>query len=163
MKPYYVDTFFKMTSKELFEKIEKDFDVLVTDISADNIFNYFVSAYHLKDYIKEEFSIKEPDIRSFEGMDELLNLSGFIANKGKHFSLTHKKYSGMETRYYSGKIDGTMRIDGTWKIGEGESYKILKPNGDVEPILEIAKRFLDGWRNFISSNNLFVCTSSDFT
>jgi len=156
MTPYHANTFFTLTSKELFEKVKEDFKSLENDISPYSIFNYFVSAYHLKDYIKNEFSLNETqDIRAFEDMNELLNIAGFIANKGKHFDVNGSKYKNMQTRYYSGKADGTMLGDGTWRANEGETYKILKADGEVIEVKVVAKRLLDGRQAFINSKELF--------
>jgi hypothetical protein len=83
MTPYHTDTFFTIKSKELYEKMQYEYKKLLEDMFPYNIFNFFVTAYHLKDYIKVEYDLNETnDIRTFKNMDELLNISGFIANKG---------------------------------------------------------------------------------
>jgi len=154
MTAYYTNTFFTLTSKELYEKAQLEYKTLIEDISPYNIFNFFVTAYHLKDYIKSEFDLNETDdIRDFGDMNELLNIAGFIANKGKHFELNNSH--NMETRYYSGKGDGTMLCDGTWCIGEGEAYKIMDNEEIIHSIQDLAKRFMDEWEKFIDEKELF--------
>lgn len=154
MTAYYKNTFFTLTSKELYEKAQLEYKTLIEDISPYNIFNFFVTAYHLKDYIKSEFRLNESrDIRAFGDMEELLNLAGFVANKGKHFELNNSH--NMETRFYSGKADCTMLVDGTWCIGEGEAYKIMDSDGVVHSIQDVAKRLMDEWGKFIDEKELF--------
>jgi hypothetical protein len=156
MTPYHTDTFFTIKSKELYEKMQYEYKKLLEDMSPYNIFNFFVTAYHLKDYIKVEYDLNETnDIRTFKNMDELLNISGFIANKGKHFSVNSSSYENMKARYYSGKFDGSMKFDGTWQIGEGEKYKILDNNNNIHNIEDIAKELLAEWKDFIITRNIF--------
>lgn len=156
MTLYHTDTFFTIKSKELYEKMQYEYEKLIKDMSPYNIFDFFVTAYHLKDYIKNEFGLnKRDDIRAFENMDELLDMAGFIANKGKHFDVNNSNYTNMETRFYSGKVDGTMLYDGAWKIGEGETYKILNTNSEVVDVKIVAKELLDGWKMFIENRDLF--------
>jgi len=65
--PYHSDTFFTITTKELYEKAKFEYAKLVEDISPYNIFNFFVTAYHLKDYVKAEYDLNETrDIRASE-------------------------------------------------------------------------------------------------
>ena len=157
MTPYYKNTFFRITTKELYEKTIFDYEKLIEELSPYNIFNFFITAYHLKDYIKAEYNLSElTDIRAFSSdMNELLDLAGFIANKGKHFDVNSSRYENMETRFYSGKVDGTMLCDGTWCIGEGEAYKIVDNNGNIHNIKDIAKRLFEEWEKFVSDRGLF--------
>jgi len=154
IQPYYIDTFFTYKSKDLFIKMKKDLQLLLDYINPDNIFNFFVTAYHLKDYLKNEFeNIDENDIRNFDNMNYLLDIAGFIANKGKHFRLNNPRYEEMQTRYYSGKFDGTMLIDGTYKIGEGEKYKV-KVNNEIIDIEKIAVKLVECWEKFLKEKKI---------
>lgn len=157
MTPYYKNTFFRITTKELYEKTKFDYEKLTDDLSPYNIFNFFVTAYHLKDYIKAEHNLNESrDIRAFStDMNDLLELAGFIANKGKHFDVNAPIYENMETRFYSGKFDGTMLYDGTWCIGEGEAYKIVDKDGNLHNIKDIAKKLVEEWEKFVNDKGLF--------
>jgi len=154
MTAYYKDTFFTYKSFDLFNKAKRDFKNLKEEINTDSIFNFFVTAYHLKDYLKNEFDdIEENEIRNFENMDELLNIAGFIANKGKHFQLNNSRYEEMETRYYSGKFDGTMLFDGTFKFGEEEKYKV-KIGNEVFEVEKIAVELINCWENFLKEKGI---------
>lgn len=157
MTSYYKNTFFKITTKELHEKIKFDYEKLIEDLSPYNIFNFFVTAYHLKDYIKAEHNLNESrDIRAFSAdMNDLLDLAGFIANKGKHFDVNSSRYENMETRFYSGKVDGTMLCDRTWSIGEGATYKIMDSDENVHKVQDVAKRLTDEWEKFMIDKELF--------
>jgi len=157
MTSYYKNTFFKITTKELYEKTKFDYEKLIEDLSPNNIFNFFVTAYHLKDYIKAEHNLNESgDIRAFSAdMNDLLELAGFIVNKGKHFDVNSSRYENMQTRFYSDKVDGTMLCDGTWSIGEGETYKIVDKDGNVHKVQDVAKRLIDEWEKFVNDRELF--------
>lgn len=149
MEAYYKDTFFKITSRELLEKVKLDYEILVKDTNGYNIFNFFVTAYHLKDYIVNEFGLNEnKDIRTFKNMQELLDLAGFIANKGKHFKVINKNYKTMETRFYSGKHDGTMLFDGTHHYDGKVEYKVFYGEDKVKEVKELAKELLNCWKDF---------------
>ncbi|PNV84625.1 MAG: hypothetical protein C0627_00555 [Sulfurimonas sp.] len=88
-------------------------------------------------------------------MNKLLDLAGFIANKGKHFDVNSSRYANMETRFYSGKVDGTMLCDGTWSIGEGEAYKIIDSDENIHKVQDVAKRLMDEWEKFVNDKGLF--------
>ena len=151
---YYNDSFFTYKSKDLFNKMKKDLEVLLDEINTDNIFNFFVTAYHLKDYVKNEFGeINEDEIRNFENMNQFLDIAGFIANKGKHFKLNNERYENMESRYYSGKFDGTMLFDGTSRFGEGEKYKVKIAN-EVFEVEKIANNIFECWQKFLEEKDL---------
>ena len=96
MTPYYRNTFFKITTKALYEKTLFDYEKLTEELSPSNVFNFFVTAYHLKDYVKAEYNLNESaDIRAFSSdMNDLLDLAGFIALEQYQLGQTPKEQGG---------------------------------------------------------------------
>ena len=46
-----------LTARDLFEKLERDFEVLDGQVTSDAVFNFVVTAYHLCEWITEDPSI----------------------------------------------------------------------------------------------------------
>jgi len=153
MIPEQVNKFFDLDSKGLFEKAQRDYKSLTEEGTHDNIFNFFVTAYHLKDYIKYQYHKNENNIRAFGNMKNLLNLAGFIANKGKHLKVD-PKYNNMETKHKpSIKYDDDHSYDDE-DLYFDETFMIEDSNGDRHSAYAIAKELLTEWENYMKHEGI---------
>src|ERR1700734_3582872 len=75
------------TPRDMLEKARREHDRLFADFNIDNVFNFFVTAYHIQDYIKMAGSVPRAVLRSFLN-DPDLKAARDMCNKGKHMMLT---------------------------------------------------------------------------
>ena len=85
--------FFRLdNARDLLDKLVRDHDKLVTEPTADTVFNFFVTGWSIRDWILSE----RPDLRGQVNdlYDGELQYCQDIGNKAKHFTLIrHRTYA----------------------------------------------------------------------
>jgi len=107
--------FFDISSpKEMLEKAKREYARMKSDLNTDNIFNFFVTAYHVMDHIK---TVSGVDPKAIQGMyDDDFRMCQFACNKGKHAILkTITPYSSFADSVGGGEtiyevVDGSKRV-----------------------------------------------------
>jgi len=154
-------SFYEMTSKDLLAKACSDFDELAAQVCFRTVFNFFVTAYHLKDYLTNEFALAEKDLRSDAKFDELLTLAGFVANKGKHLIVNDTKYKGMQDKYSAGIVGEKMHVDPAFQIGRGEEFFIVDANRKLHDVVVVAEKLIAEYKRIIITKSLCVINHSN--
>lgn len=113
--------FFELrTPRDMLEKARREHQRLSTQLNIDNLFNFFVTAYHIKDYIKTSKVLvnNEPLISLLNEPD--MNACRAICNQGKHLALDLKRWrSDPRSQVWSGCFGGapfnTIPFNGGYK------------------------------------------------
>ncbi|WP_423194604.1 hypothetical protein [Cupriavidus sp. H18C2] len=81
--------FFELqTPRHLLDKLGREYDRLSASANVDNIFNFYVTAYHIKDYLIESGAMQKKDAEDlFSDKDPELWFCRDLANMAKHLSL----------------------------------------------------------------------------
>jgi hypothetical protein len=136
--------------RDMLEKARREHQRLSTQFNIDNLFNFFVTAYHIQDYIRTSEAVavtvlnafmEEPDIKSCRD----------LCDQGKHLKLTRNNRTDPKTRILHGCVNGspmnTMPVNGGWKwVAYIDSREV-----DVK---RLAERILEKWELFFSENGL---------
>ena len=138
------------TPRQLLEKAEHEFQRLIDDVTSDNVFNFFVSAYHIVDRIKEIDSIPPKDIRDLNSNPDFRKCR-YICLKSKHLKL-NKGDDEFDTHRRPAAIWG----DAVW--GEsmwdtGRAYFIIEKNERVD-VLELGQRVINLWESFLNQHHI---------
>ena len=80
--------FFELSAPvHMLDKARRELDRLERVLDIDNVLNFFVTAYHIKDYVESSGRIPKPALEKlFEDPD--MRFCQALCNKGKHLVLT---------------------------------------------------------------------------
>ena len=138
--------FFELQSaRDMLNKARREFSRLQSDLCTDNVFNFFVTAHHIKDYAKDE-GIPE---------SEFLNVADFqlcrkICNMAKHLA-DHGKYK--DNTFTAQSV--TLWDEGLWDDGLWDGKEaIFFFEGSLLDILQIAERVIKTWDAILTRHGL---------
>jgi hypothetical protein len=138
--------FFALQSpRDMLEKARREFSRLKNDLSTDNVFNFFVTVHHIKDYAKVS---GVPDDQLPGGGD--FQLCRIMCNLAKHLA-DHGKYK--DNKF---SLESIMLWDeGLWdeSLWEGKLATFYLEGKQVD-ILEIAERVINDWDAFLTRQGL---------
>jgi hypothetical protein len=79
--------------RDLFEKVKRDAQLLVQDLTSDKFFNFVVTGYSIIDWVKNDPSISQPVKSAVINLytDPWIKVCGDLANASKHFTLDEPK------------------------------------------------------------------------
>jgi hypothetical protein len=141
--------FFELrTARDIFAKAEREFKRLQSEFSIDNIFNFFVTAYHIQDYVRISSTVPQHILDTFLSDTDLRDCHN-LCNKGKHLRLTHR--TDPRTRIYSGAINGAPL--NTLPINGGDKWVLITDSREVD-VEWLAERVIGKWRGFLDQNNI---------
>jgi len=138
--------FFELKSpRDVLEKARREFARLQADLNTDNVFNFFVTIHHIKDYVKES-GITEDQFP--KGGD--FQLCRKICNSAKHLS-DQGKYK--DNNFIRAKV--TLWEVGLWdkSLWDGSQAE-FHFEGKKLDILEIAEGLINEWESFLTGKGL---------
>ncbi|MGH7783593.1 MAG: hypothetical protein ACREO5_07115 [Candidatus Binatia bacterium] len=138
------DGFFELqTAKQLFEKLESDFERLksAAPISREAqyaAFDFFVTAEHLPEWLAKGKGANLSTLRAYADHP----LVSHIANGAKHFRVDPNRHNAVHsTQAHSGAFDFNAFDNGAFDVDR----LII----EREAVLDIAARILEHWRALV--------------
>ena len=126
------DNFFEISSpRDMLEKAKRELEKMKLELTTDTVFNFFVTAYHVMDYVKAQGKARKIEIDKMYA-DSDFEMGNFICNKGKHIQL--KKGDPYKTKYKPGATLGRANL-GEIEFGAAESYVIVEGTAYSTPKL----------------------------
>ena len=142
-------SFFELrTPRDMLEKTRREHQRLAERFDIDNIFNFFITAYHIRDYIKENNAIVQIVLDIFL-QDQDIKDCHDLCNKGKHLTLT--KRPDPRAHIWSGCIGGAPI--NVLPIGGGDKWVLFTGAREVDVEL-LAQRVLTKWEAFFEVHGL---------
>jgi len=142
-------SFFELkTPKDILEKAHRERKRLSENFEIDNVFNFFVTAYHISDYIQKNKSVTQSALDKFLQDKDIKNCHD-LCDKAKHFILT--KRTNPETNILSGCVGGAPL--GVLPVNGGDKWILLSEGQEVD-IESLADCVLIKWDSFFSEHNL---------
>ena len=135
---------FISTPGDMLRKARHDFEVLKKELNAYNLFNFIVTVYHIRDYVKTMGTIPKNVIDQLNKDDDFA-LARFICNRGKHLVLKQKHRIEVNEAYV-GAVSGRA-ISGLARSGLREWYVLFVNGKELDPI-ELGDRLLTMWDKF---------------
>ena len=136
------------TPRDMLDKAEREYARLQANFDIDNVFNYFVTANHIRDYIMKNNSVPQAVMDSFFSDQDMKDCRD-LCDKAKHLKLT--KRPDPQTHKWSGCIGGAPI--GVLPIG-GDGEWELWSNDRAVNIQQLAERVLNKWRDFFATHCL---------
>lgn len=136
------------TPRDMLNKAEREYERLQNNFNIDNVFNYFVTANHIRDYIMKNESVKQVIMDSFFTDQDMKDCRD-LCDKAKHLKLTKRpdphtnKWSGC----FGGAPVGALPVggDGEWELWS---------NGRAVNIQHLSERVLIKWKDFFETHEL---------
>ncbi len=141
--------FFELiTPRDMFEKLRRESQRLNSDLSVDNVFNFFVTGYHLSDYVRKASVVPEQALSAFLEDPDLKDCRD-LCDKGKHLRLS--KRADPKTAIWRGSLGGAPL--NALSINGGDRWVLL--SGDRQIDVEwLAERVIAKWRGFLEAHGL---------
>lgn len=136
------------TPRDMLEKAKREYGRLKTNFDIDNVFNFFVTANHIRDYIEKNKVVPQAIVETFCADQDLKDCRD-LCDKAKHLRLT--KRVDPITHKWSGAIGGAPI--GAVPIG-GDGEWELWSDGRVVNIEGLADRVIAKWDRFFLSHAL---------
>ncbi len=137
------------TPRDMLDKTKREHARLSVDFNVDNVFNFFVTAYHIRDYIEKTKAVDRTIIKNFCD-DQDIKDSRDLCDKAKHFFLTHRP--NPQTHRWSGAF-GATPFNVTPFNSPGD-WELLSKDGRVINIKSLAERVLYKWNIFFEQHGL---------
>jgi len=132
----------------MLEKAERELQRLRAEFNIDNIFNFFVTAYHIRDYVEKASKVPQHKLDAFLSDQDLQDCRA-LCNKGKHLRLTEHPQALTDI---SGGGYG-MGAYGEAAFGEGEIRKLFYDNRAVD-VRSLPDRVIQKWSRFLTEHGL---------
>lgn len=141
--------FFELhTARDMFAKAEREYQRLQLEFAIDHLFNFFVTAYHIQDYVRKTTIVPPSSLESFLSDQDMKDCRD-LCDKGKHLRLT--KRSDPTTVIWNGTLRGApLRA---LPLCGGDKWVLF--SGDREIDVEwLAERVIEKWRTFLAQHAL---------
>jgi len=133
----------------MLEKAKRDFERMKLHLDIDTIFNFFVTAYHVMNYV--EVQDKAPEVaRSRFYEDEDFKMCRYICNKGKHLHL--KQGDPYHTQHNKAAVFDEVCFDEV-TFDQPESYVVIAGGYGID-VISLGQRILDNWERFFKDNGI---------
>lgn len=141
--------FFELrTPRDMLEKAKREYAKLQQQWDIDNVFNFFVTAWHIKDYIEGTEAVENTVLADFLA-DQDIKDCNYLCNKGKHLKLRNA------TNHISTIWNGCLNGAPLNAIEINGNDKWILINGDREVDTKwLAERVLAKWEKFFSTHGL---------
>lgn len=134
------------TPRDLLDKAQRDYAKMKAETSTDTIFNFFVTTYHVVDYVKALGTVPKAAIdQLYEDPDFMM--CQFLCNKGKHLKLSQE--SSFEAKYepaISGTPTGSFCLEADILSGP-ERFIVLDGGKEVDPV-DLGGKLIHKWETF---------------
>ena len=130
--------FFELgTAEKMLEKAKRELARLEDDVSIDPVFNFFVTAYHIADYLDERLEEKVKK-------ESWFRLCRDAGNKAKHMELTHSPDPEATKDYYLADGLGV----------QGVRWGIQWPDGEFREVVSFAREVIAKWEEFFVKHGI---------
>ena len=127
------------TPRQILDKAKRDLQKLSQDTNTDNIFNFFVTAYHVVDYIKALNTVPAGDIEALYEEPDFRKCK-YVCNKSKHRTLDKGDDEFITYQRPSAAL-GEFVL-GESMLGLGRAYFIIDEAEQVD-VIDLGKRIVD--------------------
>jgi hypothetical protein len=144
----------------MLEKARREYERLADNFHVDHVFNFFITAYHISDYIVMTNAVKKEELDIFL-RDQDIEDCQYLCDKGKHLVLTRKERANPSTHIWTSTLG--MAPIGILPIGCGQRWEVYFPsdrNADANTryrpveIESLARRVLEKWDTFFVNHGL---------
>ena len=139
------------TPKDMLDKARRECNRMNENFHVDHVFNFFVTAYHVRDYILKNCPSKQAVLEEFL-KDSDLKACHDLCDKGKHLKLDSPNRVDPVVHTWQGYFGGAPF--GTLPFGSVFGPRVLiTDTGNIE-IKSLANRILKKWEDFFAMHEI---------
>jgi hypothetical protein len=139
------------SSLDLFHKVERDKEDLISVVTPDTFFNFVVTAHSLVDWVKNDRMVSEKarqECKKLAKNDQWLLACRELANGSKHFFINRSEPIVEKVEAFNGYGKGRY---GTRDYGQGEWSITVSWDGKEYTALEFAEPIVSIWAAFFEN------------
>jgi hypothetical protein len=136
------------TPRDMLEKAKREHARLRASFEIDHVFNFFVTANHVRDYVEKSGAATQAEVEVFF-QDRDMKDCRDLCDKAKHLRLT--KRADPMTHSWSGTIGGAPI--GVLPIGGSGEWELWS-DGRAVALAPLADRVLQKWEKFFEEQGL---------
>lgn len=131
--------------RDMLDKLKREHTRLSSEWHIDNVFNFFVTAYHVRDYIDKTNAVPKAKVDEFFSDQDMKDCRD-LCDKAKHLRLTHRPDPA--THRWSGAMGGapfnTVPINGQgrWQLRSDDREIDIAALAD-RVVLKLDRFFVD--------------------
>jgi hypothetical protein len=134
----------------MLRKARRELDRIEREFSVDHVFNFFVTAFHVTDYLKMSGEVSPEKVKDLRN-DERIRKCADVCNKAKHFKLERSR-PDISSRQYSGAIGGAPI--GMLPINSSGARFIVWEDGSQLEIVSFARATIATLEEFFATNTI---------
>lgn len=145
--------FFEIASpRDLLDKAKRDYERMKAETSTDTVFDFFVTIYHVVDYVKALSTVSDSAIDQLYA-DADFKMCQFVCNKGKHIKL--RGGEAYEAKHQPAIPGGTLGsfVLGVDRLGGPEKFVVLDGAQEVN-VVELGARLISKWEAFFVTHGI---------
>jgi hypothetical protein len=136
----------------MLEKARREHGRLTTAFNIDNVFNFFVTAYHIQDYIRESSAVLPETLNAFVASQDIQDTRD-LCDKGKHLHLTRRQYPDPSATHRALGALNTVPLNTMVLNGYKETWVLQSGSRSVD-VPALADRVIQKWDAFFATNGL---------
>jgi len=147
-------SFFELqTPRHMLEKARREHGRLTDTFNIDNVFNFFVTANHIRDYIRKSAAVPQPTRDALKAFlkDPDLATTQDLCDKGKHLHLTQRP-DPSAFRSAIGPLN-TAPLN-TIPLNHYSEVWTLHSGNRTFDVAALANRVIQKWETFFAANGL---------
>lgn len=139
--------FLIFSAEDMLAKAKRELIQLKRKMNADTIFNFFVTAYHVMDYVKALATVPEVAIKSMYA-DPDFKLCQSICTRGKHLRVT-KRSKKPRVKSVGGGLNRSALNEAA--VNAGTDWAFYCDDVEVNPV-ELGETVIQKWERFFGEN-----------
>jgi hypothetical protein len=136
------------TPADMLNKVRREHARLMACTDIDNVFNFFVTAYHIKDYIEKTNAVTQYMLDTFLSDRDIKDCHD-LCDKGKHMRLTTR--TDPIAQNWHGGVGGAPV--GIMTVNGGDKWMLFSDSRTVE-VEALSSRVLLKWEQLFNDNKL---------
>ncbi|MDP3338426.1 MAG: hypothetical protein Q8S51_16765 [Rhodoferax sp.] len=112
-----------VTPRDMLEKAKRELARLEAQVNVDNVYNFYVTACHIQDYVRKTNPSKIGELEKFLAQQDLTDCQD-LCDKGKHLKLTKKNRPDPQAIVYDNLLSGNTPL-GSIKFDEDPEWMLI--------------------------------------
>jgi hypothetical protein len=131
--------FFELQTPEgMLEKAKRELARFEADVSVDHVYNFFVTAYHIADYL-------DAGLKKQVRKNPLIRLCGDACDKAKPMKLARGRHDVKMPKYYKAAVGASLSAP-----SPSVEWCIVWPDGSSREVVSFARDVIAKWENLFA-------------
>lgn len=138
------------TPRDMLRKAKRELRRIEEEMHIDNIYNFYITAYHIQDYVRKTNPSRICELEKFLAQQDLIDCQD-LCDKGKHLKLTKKNRPDPQAIIYDHVLSGNTPLD-AMKFDEGPEWMLITSDGRQVDVISLALTVVNHWNVFLNAD-----------